>query len=208
MRIMSRSVTRLRRFTGLFAGAGALLIGVVPASGQAPTRILTSAIWVSRNGAEIELQLENGRELKLAVRDDRAYVDGAEVGAAPRNGELDRSWRDLLERAVEAPSGELALLLTEWSPPADGEGGQTLDDALETALAGVPLAPQSPAPAVSPMSDSVDRLVGRISELEQELKRRSVSSSVTFGRRERSSAAAADPSSVCGVASRASFPRS
>jgi hypothetical protein len=167
---MSRSVTRGRRFPGLFASAAALLLAVAPASGQEATRILSSEISVSRASAAIKLELENGRVLDLAVREGRAYVDGSDAGEAARSGELDRAWRDLLERAIDAPTGELAALLAGWSPPPGGGPGRALDTALEEALAGVPVTMQTPSPDASPMSDSVERLVERISELEQELE--------------------------------------
>jgi hypothetical protein len=167
---MSHSVTRGRRFPGLFASGAALLLAVAPASGQEATRILSSEISVSREAAAIKLELENGRVLDLAVREGRAYVDGSDAGAAARSGELDRAWRDLLERAIDAPTGELPALLSGWSPPP-GEGpGRNLDRALEEALAGVPVTLQTPSPDAVPMSDSVERLVERISELEQELE--------------------------------------
>jgi hypothetical protein len=167
---MSHSVTRGRRFPGMLAGVAAAFLAVVPASGQEATRILSSEIAVSRESAAIKLELENGHALDLALRGGRAYINGSDAGAAARSGELDRAWRDLLERAIDAPTGELPALLAGWSPPPGGEPGRALDSALEQALAGVPVTLQTPAPDITPMSDSVDRLVERIGELEQQLE--------------------------------------
>lgn len=153
---------------GFHAGLAALVLLALPSLAAAQNRILSSEIAVSRENAMLRLELEDGRTLDVAIRDGRAQVDGADAGVAARGGELDRAWRDLLDRAMDATTPELAGLLTGWSPPSGGGAGRDLDVALENALSGVPIAtPAQTDPA--PMTDSVDRLVDRISELERQL---------------------------------------
>lgn len=165
---MSRSVTDGGLPVRMLTGAAMLLLAM-PAAGQTPTRILSSEISVSRGQAELLLELENGRALEVVLRDDEVWVDGENIGAAQRGGELDRAVRDLLDRAIDAPTAELAAMLTAWNAPPGSEAGARLDRTLESALAGVPLAPPAPGEPV-PVSDSLDRLVERIAELERELE--------------------------------------
>lgn len=162
---MSLSVTDRRLLPGLIAGLALAL--AAPGSAQS-NRILSSEISVSREAASLRLELDDGNALDLAIRDGRAFLDGADIGPASRGGELDQSWRDLLERAIDAPTAELAALLTGWSPPESGPAG-TLDAALESAMAGVPIEAPTASVGPAPMSDSVDRLVDRISLLERQL---------------------------------------
>ena len=162
---MSLSVINRRLLPGLVAGL--TIVVAAPSVSAQSNRILSSEISVSRETASLRLELEDGNALDLAIRDGRAFLDGADLGPAPRGGELDRAWRDLLERAIDAPTAELAGLLTGWSPP-DGGPASGLDRALEAAMAGVPI--EAPAPVdAAPMSDSVERLVDRISLLERQI---------------------------------------
>lgn len=152
--------------------AGLFLALAAPHAAQAQSRILSSEISVSRTEAAVRLELDDGRSVDLAIRGGRAFVDGADVGAAPRNGELDRSWRELLDRAIDAPTAELPALLSAWSPSAGGAPARALDSALENAVAGLPLTPPEPpdAPGAVPFSDSLNRLVDRIGQLEAQLE--------------------------------------
>ncbi len=165
---MSRSVTSRHLVSGFIAGAAALIAVAAPATLAAQTRILSSEISVSRGNAALKLELEDGRSLELALRDGRAYIDGADIGEATREGQLDRDWRDLLDRAINAPTNELAALLTGWSPRSS-EVATRLDRALEEALAGVPIAAPSPTEP-APLSDSLERLVSRIQQLERHIE--------------------------------------
>ena len=139
----------------------------------AETAIRASEISVSRAAALLKLELEDGRELTLNVRDGRVEIDGRDAGPAPRGGDVDRSWRDLLNLAIDAPNEELAGMLIAWESD-DAEAGRLLDATLESALTGAPdaaLAPDAPDapadPAAALGSDSVTRLVNRIAELQE-----------------------------------------
>jgi hypothetical protein len=143
---------------------------------QGLRRIVSSEISVSRTEATLTIGLAGGGSAEFAIRDGRAFVDGREAGEAPRGGDLDRSWRELLARAMDAPTDQLARLLVEWQAP----GRPAIDAALEQTLTGADVAPAlaatpqapTPAAAVPPdeMSDSMTRLVERITELQQELE--------------------------------------
>jgi hypothetical protein len=93
-----------------------------------------------------------------------------------RGDELDRSWRDLLNKAMDTPTDELGSLLTTWKAPAEGS---RLDRALEDALQGLPVAADAaapPVPATPPavdapqFGDSLDKLHSEIDRLQDELR--------------------------------------
>ncbi len=141
-------------------------------AGQEFRRIVSSEISLSRDEAKLDLELAGGKHSEFAVHDGHAYVDDDEVGAAPRGGELDRSWRELLNAAMEAPSERLARMLVQWKAPE----GSALDARLDEALLAQP-GEVIPADATAgsveggaQIGDSVDRLVDRISELRAQVE--------------------------------------
>jgi hypothetical protein len=146
----------------------------LPTFAQQPAPVLSSESLVSRNEATLRLELASGRNVQLSLRNNQIFVDGNSIGAAARGSELDRSWRELLTKAREAPADELPQLLAAWQPPV-GEADvgvrfkQSISAVLTSASGAVPVeAPATGvAPAVAPISDSVARLVSRIGQLEQ-----------------------------------------
>ena len=178
---MLRTAFDLRRAARILAGAvlgvGAAA-GASPAQGTAdPTAIIANEIQVSRDRAELKLELADGRKVELAIRSGYdVWVDGKRLGTAARGEELRRSWRELLNRAMDSPADELPHLLIAWESP-DDELGRALDRALEAALTGqAPAAPAAVAPAATiggdDWSDSVAKLNARIAELEKKLRDR------------------------------------
>jgi hypothetical protein len=151
----------------------ALLVATATsADAQQRARVLGSESLISRTEATLRLELADGRRMQLSLRNNEAFVDGTRIGSAPRGGELDRSWRELVTRATDAPAAELPQLLTSWEAPG-GDVGTRLSRSITEALmpvvaeavpAEAPAA--SGAPGVAPFSDSVVRLVERIGELE------------------------------------------
>lgn len=156
-----------------------------PARAQDATarRIVSSEISVSRREATLKLELAGGQKLDLEFRDDHVYSNGRDLGEATRGGRLDQSWRALLNQAIDAPTDALARMLVDWEPP-EGELASHIDALLEAGLTGAPVpveavveaqaaAPGSAAAGLldAQASDSVDRLVERISELEQLVER-------------------------------------
>jgi len=140
-----------------------------------PQRIVSSEIQISRDEATLSLELANGRDAEFAIRDGRAWYDGEDLGEAARGGDLDRSWRELLARAMDASSDDLPGLLSSWNPA----GHPALDQQLESMLDGLTEMPAAniaeavaQAAADADLStDSVDRLVVRISELQRRVER-------------------------------------
>ncbi len=122
-----------------------------PARAQAPDSpgpvLASSNISVSRESAQLRLELEGGREVVLELAPDGAVrMNGERVGSYERHDALDQSWRDLLQKAMEAPSGTIPQLLVSWTAPAESGGvGRRLDHELESALDAA--APSQPAPA-------------------------------------------------------------
>src|SRR5690606_39686725 len=82
-----------------------------------------------------------------------------------RGDALDRAWRELLNRAIEADGAELERLLVEWEAPAGGEAGARLDRLLEEAVRGG--ATGALAQASGGSGDTVSILEARIEELQQ-----------------------------------------
>lgn len=159
-----------------------LLIGAAVAGAPVAARaqepggaILSSDISVSREAAELRLELQDGRELSLELAEDGAVrLNGDRIGAYERRDGLDEAWRSLLQRAMDAPASTLPGLLRDWSPPADAGGiAARLDRELEAAMASVPIpaqnaaASQEDAGAVSNVSDSISLLNERIRQLER-----------------------------------------
>ena len=159
--------------------AGALvLIASAPVSGQT-AEVVSQQISTSRNSASLRLELSDGRTVDVSLRGGQAYLNGTRVGDAAPDADLDRSFRELLSAVTDAPSQDMPRLLTDWSP-ASSPAATRLDRALEDAVRGIassgipnaPDAPDVPAPPGAPhlegvpASDSVDRLVERINELE------------------------------------------
>jgi hypothetical protein len=139
--------------------------------------IVSSEISISRERAEIKLELDNGRKLTVATiaGASRALQRGGVPGdesvtlGVERGGAIDRSWRELLNRAMDAQTSELQPLLRAWESPAPG--GAELDRALEAGLDGSAVAPPAPPAAVAPgMNDSVTRLQSKIELLQEELE--------------------------------------
>lgn len=140
---------------------------------QAPTRpaseILASEVELSRGAAELRLELEEG-DLDIALRDGEVLVDGERIGEFTRSDALDRSWRDLLTRAMDTPNDELAALLAAWSPPSGAGVGGLLDRTLETLRANddddvsVDVIVNDEVAAIE--TEVVGRLQSRIEELE------------------------------------------
>jgi hypothetical protein len=150
--------------------AGAVLTGPAPAGAQTPgSGVVSSEIAVSRYAAELRLELEDGRRLNLRLADDRSVrVNDARVGTYERRDELDRSWRDLLQQAMDAPTDELAQLLAAWEPPAAAAAaGTRLSQELDALAASGTTRPVDPA---TDAADSIQRLQDRIRELEQVLQ--------------------------------------
>jgi hypothetical protein len=147
--------------------AGSLVVQAPPQA--APAEVVSSEFSVSRETALLRLELADGRTLEAAVRDGAAFLDGSRIGDAPRGGELDRSFRELLTEGMDVSSAELPQLLTAWSPP--GAVGGQLAESLRSALAVARGAAPAVAAQAAPADEAVSRLQGRIDSLERELQR-------------------------------------
>lgn len=133
------------------------------------TEVVSSEFSMSRETALLRLELADGRSVDVAIRDDAAFLDGRRIGDAPRGGELDRSFRQLLNEGMDVSSAELPQLLSAWSPPGGvgAQMAQSLRGALTAGPADVTAAAAQPAAAEA----SVSRLQERIDSLERELQR-------------------------------------
>ncbi len=177
---MSLSAFKTMRVFAILIAAGAFLPQI--ASAQTLSRVLSSEIAISRDRAEIQLELANGRKISAATavgqqgRFERNITDSGDqiltLGVS-RGSAVDRAWRELLNRAIEASPDELATLLRDWEAPREFEG-PAFDNALAEALseaAGVAVAPAAPAAPGAPgvIDDSVIKLETRIQQLQEQL---------------------------------------
>jgi hypothetical protein len=148
---------------------GVALAASPSAANAQESRIVSSEIALSRDAAELRLELEDGRQINLQLAEDRSVrLNNTRIGTYERRGALDSSWRELLQRAMDAPTAELAGLLAAWAPPpAAGEAGARLSQELSA----LPIAPTvDAAPVPADASDTIQRLNERIRELEQVLQ--------------------------------------
>lgn len=167
-----------RALVGLLA-----LTALLPRAGNAQgtlSRVLSSEIAISRERAEIKLELDNGRKLNFATiigqsrgplqRDVTPTGDVTVLLPVQRGSGVDRSWRELLNNAMDASPESLATLLRDWQAPREFDG-DAFDAALAEALSGTPALPVAPAAPAAPgvIDDSVVKLESKIQQLEEQL---------------------------------------
>ena len=148
--------------------------GAVPLTAQDEgppgSPIVSSDISMSRSSAELSLELRDGRDLHLELDDEgRVRLNGEQIGTYGQRDDLDQSWRQLLQQAMDAPTGTLADVLRGWEPGAEASSvARRLDRELEAALATVAqnVEPRASEPGAY-MSDSIGQLQARIRELER-----------------------------------------
>lgn len=154
-------------------------VGWTPAAAIARAQaspIVSSRVSTSDAAAELVLELDDGRTLRIALDDGSARVDGDAVGSYEPGDALDRSWRELLA-SLNGSMTAVARRLHDWEPPANG-AGERIDTVLENALGavgGTAAAAQAAAEPAQSLADSVERLRERIEEMrrnrEAELER-------------------------------------
>jgi len=157
--------TTSRRATRLVLAA-LLVSGVVAADGRAQTQpresgVMSSQISISRDEAALVLQLARGDSVAVVLREGRIHLNGQEIGTYSRGDALDRAWRQLLNRAIEADDAELERLLVEWEAPRGNEAGARLDRMLEDVFSGVT------GEAAARSGDTIAALEARIAELQR-----------------------------------------
>lgn len=123
------------RTKSLRLGAGACLWALLaspllPAGGVTgqEARIASGSVTLSSGGrAELEIELADGTEHRLAFVDGAVRVDGRQVGAYEIDGTLASAWRDFLREqagadglALEAGLGRLLDDLAEWATELAG----------------------------------------------------------------------------------------
>ena len=149
---------------------------------QQGVRIISSEIALSKEQAELKLELANGRKLTLsAIAGSSKGVLHNGISGTPdnltqlfslgveRGDAVDRAWRALLNEAMDTPTDDLAELLSEWDAP---RGGEQLDQLLDNALTGAPMSDPANIDQDAPQfGDSVNKLQDKILQLEEALER-------------------------------------
>jgi hypothetical protein len=147
---------------------------------------VSSEISLSRDEASLRLGYGGDREDRWLLRDGKFFANDQLIGEAARGSALDGAWRELLNEAMELETAELAHLLVDWEAPETGDVandrvGLTLDQMLEARLTGIVAANAGVSQDVdadaigeaveAELSDSMSRLVERISELQEQVER-------------------------------------
>ncbi len=170
-RILSEHPWRVFALAAAMLALPALALPTLAHAQDDPSgRVVSSEIAMSRDAAEIRFEFEDGRELRLRLAEDRSVLlNGERIGTYERRGDLDQSWRDLLQQAMDAPTSELPALLSAWEPPAAaGEVGERLSRELTALAIAAPPAQVTDLPA--DVADTIQQLQQRIRELEQILQ--------------------------------------
>jgi hypothetical protein len=176
---MSRTAFNMTRTLALVVVTG-VLVPQVGLGQQTLSKVLSSEIAISRERAEIQLELEGGRKITAATmtppatgassfqRAGTASGDQIFTLGVTRGDAVDRSWREMLNAAMEVPPELLPGLLRDWKSPTSA--GALLDAALDSALLGglLPVTAATGIPA-NVNDDSVIKLETRIQQLEAQL---------------------------------------
>jgi hypothetical protein len=101
--------------------------------------VVSKEVAVGRSEATLRLELSGNGTLEIAFEDGVVLIDGTSVGVFEPGDELEAAWWSLLGQARSLEDGELALMLSDWSVPAELAGeladlAQEVDRALEDAL--------------------------------------------------------------------------
>ena len=166
----------MRRYALLIA-VTAVAPSVVRAQVPTLSEIAGSQISISRERAEIELDLGNRKVTFATVVGAPGAMQHIGAGTSheiftlpvQRGDALDRSWRSMLNAAIEAPADILPGLLQDWRTP--NPRGSQFDAALDAALQSTGVPPLPPVAPAAPgvIDDSVGKLESKIQELEEEL---------------------------------------
>lgn len=135
--------------------------------------VVGASIETSDDDAILHLELSDGRSVTMGLRDGGVFVDADRIGDYERGDELSSSWRELLGKAAALGTPGMVAALRGWQAPGGPVAG-ALATRLKDALVGV-VAPAGSAAAGAvdfaagqADSDSIDRLVARIEQLENE----------------------------------------
>ena len=117
-----------------------LALLVAPSTLEAQLRdVVSKEVAVGRSDAALRLEFSDDGALEIAFEDGVVLIDGDVVGVFEPGDALEAAWRSLLGQAVSLDDGELAIMLSDWSVPADlaneaADLARQVDRALEDAL--------------------------------------------------------------------------
>ena len=113
---------------------------VAPSALEAQLRdVVSKEVAVGRSEAALRLEFSDDGTLEIAFEDGVVLINGDVVGMFEPGDDLEAAWRSLLGQAVSLDDGELAVMLSDWSVPAElanelADLAQEVDRALEDAL--------------------------------------------------------------------------
>ena len=126
-----------------------LALLVAPSALEAQLRdVVSKEVAVGRSEAALRLEFSDDGTLEIAFEDGVVLINGVVVGMFEPGDDLEAAWRSLLGQAVSLDDGELAVMLSDWSVPAELAGeladlAQEVDRALEDALSAFDVAVSS-----------------------------------------------------------------
>ncbi len=134
-----------------------LALLVAPSTLDAQLRdVVSKEVAVGRSDAALRLEFSDDGALEIAFEDGVVLINGDVVGMFEPGDALEAAWRSLLGQAVSLDDGELAIMLSDWSVPADlaneaADLARQVDRALEDALSSfdITVSNNSSSPPVS-----------------------------------------------------------
>ena len=114
-----------------------LALLVAPSALEAQLRdVVSKEVAVGRSEAALRLEFSDDGTLEIAFEDGVVLINGDVVGMFEPGDDLEAAWRSLLGQAVSLDDGELAVMLSDWSVPAElanelADLAQEVDRALE-----------------------------------------------------------------------------
>ena len=128
-------------FRSALASVGLASLAGLSAVEEQLRDVVSKEVAVARSEAGLRLEFSDDGTLEIAFEDGVVLIDGDVVGMFEPGDALEVAWRSLLGRAVSLDDGELAIMLSDWSVPAELAGdladlAQEVDRALEDALLG------------------------------------------------------------------------
>lgn len=117
----------------------------VPVLADAQAGIVAHTAIVSSRGAVLRLYLANGDDVRLTFQAGRLRINGVTIGRYTRRGDLEQSWRALLDHVGNLETGQVLAAVQEWNVPGlEGDELAVHQAVVETVTALAAVAPEAP----------------------------------------------------------------
>jgi hypothetical protein len=154
---MHKPLPRAALFLVLLAGPASAVLDTRGAAAQTTAQeeaVVQTSVLLGEGRATLDLELADGRTVRIRLEDGVAYVDGRRVSRYEPGGALETAWREALRRAAEGDLDAAVSRFAAGDYGADGAAASAILDALATLTAGgVPL-------TASPTAEAGGELIG------------------------------------------------